>query len=59
MRETVFVFLFLPILFETCIDIYMTAGMHTNSCKYLRSQPSFHSFYNFHKPSHFNIMESL
>lgn len=51
MKEMVFVLLSFPILSETSICICVTAGMHTDSCKYLYSQPSFHSFYNFHKPT--------
>lgn len=59
MRETGLVLLTLLILSETSICICMTADMHTNSCKYLCSQLSSYSFYNFYKPLHFNIMESL
>lgn len=59
MRETGLVLLTLPIISETSICICMTADMHTNSCKYLCSQLSSYSFYNFYKPLYFNIMESL
>lgn len=59
MRETAFVLLCLQSLFETCKCICMTAGMHSNSYKYLYFQPPLYSFYNFHKPPHFNSMELL
>ena len=59
MRETMIVLLSLPINSETSICICMIVGMPTNSCKHLYSQTSFHRFYNFHNPPHFNIIEFL